>query len=122
MYPYLKNKLGKTKGRIAGGILWGVWHWPLILLGGHFFGNEYWGAPVLGPIAVCVSLTAFGILIDHIYEKTDSILMACRCRSSDTHYGIRSESVRIWTYCIRIDKCYSGDNSGSDHFPDPAVI
>ena len=90
MYPYLKNKLGKTKGRIVGGILWGVWHWPLILLGGHFFGNGYWGAPVLGPIAVCVSLTAFGILIDHIYEKTGSILMA-----SLMHGGMNAAAVPL---------------------------
>ena len=31
LYPYLKKKLGVTKGRIVGGTIWGAWHWPIIL-------------------------------------------------------------------------------------------
>ncbi len=26
LYPYLKEKLGVTKGRIVGGVIWGSWH------------------------------------------------------------------------------------------------
>lgn len=26
LYPYLKEKLGDTKGRIVGGAIWGAWH------------------------------------------------------------------------------------------------
>ena len=88
MYPFLKKKFGKLGGRIIGGFLWGIWHWPLVILGGHFYGTEYWGAPVLGPIAICITLTAFGILIDHLYEKTGSILMA-----SLSHSGMNAAAV-----------------------------
>lgn len=28
--PYLKEKLGVTKGRIVCGTIWGAWHWPVM--------------------------------------------------------------------------------------------
>ena len=76
MYPFLKDHLGTALGRIVGGILWGVWHWPLIFIGSYFYGNEYPGYPILGPVMICVALTVFGIFIDHLYEKSGSILVA----------------------------------------------
>lgn len=76
MYPFLKDHLGTTLGRIVGGFLWGVWHWPLIFIGSYFYGNEYPGYPVLGPLMICVALMAYGIFIDYLYEKSGSILVA----------------------------------------------
>lgn len=73
MYPYLKNKLGPVAGKLLGGALWGIWHWPLIILGSYFYEGDYFGKPVLGPIVICVTLCAFGILIDRVYEKTGCI-------------------------------------------------
>ena len=75
LYPFLKERLGKTLGRIIGGILWGVWHWPLILIGNYFYGNGYPGFPFLGPVMICVALMAYGVLIDWLYEKTGSIIV-----------------------------------------------
>lgn len=73
MYPYLKEKLGVTKGRIAGGVIWGAWHWPIMIFAGYEYGKEYIGAPVLGPIVFCVCTVMMGILLDHVYEKTETI-------------------------------------------------
>lgn len=73
MYPYLKDKLGPVFGRLAGGALWGIWHWPLIILGNYFYEGDYFGKPILGPIVICIVLCAFGILIDIAYEKTGCI-------------------------------------------------
>ncbi len=75
MYPYLKEKLGVTKGRIVGGAIWGCWHWPAMILAGYEYGKEYFGAPVLGPIIFCLSTAAMGILLDYVYEKTGTIWM-----------------------------------------------
>ena len=75
MYFYLKDKLGITKGRILGGTIWGCWHWPVMILAGYEYGKEYIGAPVLGPIVFCVSTIATGILLDYVYEKTETIWM-----------------------------------------------
>ena len=73
MYPFLKSKLGPVGGRLIGGVLWGVWHWPLVILGNYFYEGEYFGKPILGPVMICITLCAFGILIDHFYEKTGCI-------------------------------------------------
>lgn len=73
MYPFLKEKLGPVGGKLIGGVLWGVWHWPLVILGNYFYEGEYFGKPFLGPVMICITLCAFGILIDHFYEKTGCI-------------------------------------------------
>lgn len=73
MYPYLKEKLGVTKGRIVGGAIWGAWHWPVMILAGYEYGKEYIGAPVLGPVVFCAATVMMGILLDYVYEKTNTI-------------------------------------------------
>lgn len=73
LYPYLKNKFGVTKGRIIGGAIWGAWHWPVMLLAGYEYGKEYIGEPILGPIVFCVATVLMGVLLDYVYEKTDTI-------------------------------------------------
>lgn len=73
MYPFLKAKLGPVAGKLTGGVLWGVWHWPLVILGNYYYEGEYFGKPILGPVMICITLCAFGILIDHFYEKTGCI-------------------------------------------------
>ncbi len=82
LYPFLKNKLGKLGGRLIGGALWGIWHWPLLIAGAYFFGNQYWGYPVVGPVVICIALTAYGIFIDWLYEKTHSIWVASIAHSA----------------------------------------
>lgn len=73
MYPYLKEKFGVTKGRIAGGAIWGAWHWPVMIFAGYEYGKDYIGAPVLGPIVFCIATVMMGILLDYVYEKTETI-------------------------------------------------
>lgn len=73
LYPYLKEKLGVTKGRIVGGVIWGSWHWPVMIFAGYEYGKEYIGAPVLGPIVFCFFTVMMGILCDYVYEKTETI-------------------------------------------------
>ena len=75
MFQYLKDKLGITKGRIVGGAIWGCWHWPVMIFAGYEYGKEYIGAPVLGPIVFCLSTMAMGIILDYVYEKTETIWM-----------------------------------------------
>ena len=73
MYPVLKERFGRGKGYIFGGIIWGMWHWPLILLAGYEYGTEYRGFPVVGMVVFCVVTVAMGILCDYTYEKTNCI-------------------------------------------------
>ncbi len=51
---YLLPKLlpmGTTPAMLLMGVIWGVWHWPVILMG-HNYGLSYPGAPFLGPLAM----------------------------------------------------------------------
>ncbi|MDE5768837.1 MAG: CPBP family intramembrane metalloprotease [Oscillospiraceae bacterium] len=73
LYPYLKERLGVNRGRIVGGAVWGAWHWPAMLLAGYEYGKEYIGAPVLGLLVFCVFGSVMGILVDYVYEKTQTI-------------------------------------------------
>ena len=73
MYPRLKERFGTAKGRLFGGLIWGVWHWPIMLLTGYEYGMEYWGAPLLGMLLFCLFTVGLGTLLDYAYEKTDCI-------------------------------------------------
>lgn len=73
LYPWLKARLGRTKGRLLGGLIWGVWHWPLMFLTGYEYGTKYPGYPVLGPLFFCIFTVSAGIFLDVLYEKTDCI-------------------------------------------------
>ncbi|MCR4690632.1 MAG: CPBP family intramembrane metalloprotease [Lachnospiraceae bacterium] len=75
LYPYLKERFGKTTGRVIGGVIWGAWHWPLMILAGFEYGTDYFGAPVLGLFIFPIFTVFFGILTDHVYEKSGTILM-----------------------------------------------
>ena len=73
MYPMLKDKYGTNKGRVIGGIIWGAWHWPVMVLAGYEYGLVYWGAPFAGMALFCLCCVVLGIVMDWTYEKTDSI-------------------------------------------------
>ncbi|MGL0866468.1 CPBP family intramembrane glutamic endopeptidase [Faecalibacterium duncaniae] len=73
MMPRLKERFGLLNGRLLGGVVWGVWHWPLMLLVGYEYGTNYLGAPVLGLVVWCVVCFALNTLLDLLYEKTESI-------------------------------------------------
>ena len=73
MMPRLKERFGLLNGRLLGGVIWGVWHWPLMLLVGYEYGTNYLGAPVLGLFVWCVVCFALNTLLDWLYEKTGCI-------------------------------------------------
>ena len=73
MYPQLKTKLGRRKGLIVGGLIWGIWHWPLIWLIGYEYGTNYPGYPVTGMLLFLVFSVSIGIFCDYVYEKSGVI-------------------------------------------------
>ena len=73
LYPQLKAKFGRKQGWLIGGVIWGIWHWPLMWLIGYEYGTDYVGFPVVGMLLFCIFTTASGILCDWLYEKTDCI-------------------------------------------------
>ena len=73
LYPQLKAKFGKRQGWLLGGVIWGMWHWPLIWLIGYEYGTDYMGFPIVGMLIFCIFTTAVGVLCDWLYEKTNCI-------------------------------------------------
>ena len=73
LYPRLKERFGRMCGLLLGGLIWGAWHWPLMLIAGYEYGLHYWGAPLLGMLLFCLFTTALGVLLDGLYVKTGSI-------------------------------------------------
>lgn len=73
LYPQLKSKYGKQKGLILGGIIWGIWHWPLIWLMGYEYGTDYVGFPITGMLLFCAITVTLGILCDWLYERSKCI-------------------------------------------------
>ena len=82
MYPILKDRFGIIRGRLLGGAIWGVWHWPIMLLTGYEYGTTYWGAPVTGPLLFCVITITMGILFDFLYGKTSCIWVPALCHGA----------------------------------------
>ena len=79
LYPQLKDRFGRTKGWLLGGVIWGAWHWPLIALVGYEYGAAagnsagYMGAPVTGMIVFSVITAGLGVLHAWVYEKSECI-------------------------------------------------
>lgn len=81
MYPILKQEYGTLKGRIIGGAIWGVWHWPVMTIG-YEYGIDYPGFPFIGPFIFCIYAICAGIILDWIYEKTQIIWMPALCHGA----------------------------------------
>ena len=73
---YLNQKLSTLTGTagavVIGGIIWGLWHAPLVAMGFNF-GSEH---PVLGVILMCVSCIFINAVMMWLTEKTDSVFPA----------------------------------------------
>ncbi len=72
---YLQNELMQQLGRVRGvllvGVIWGAWHWPLILMG-----FNYPGQPVLGLALMVVYTTGLAIVLGLAVLRSGSILLS----------------------------------------------
>ena len=73
MYPELKNRHGRTKGLLIGGVIHGAWHFPVMILVGYEYGKDYIGAPALGLFVFCMYTVSMGVISDFLYIKSGSI-------------------------------------------------
>jgi uncharacterized protein len=64
--------LGGRKAMLLMGLIWGVWHWPIILMG-HNYGLDYPGAPFLGPLAMTWFCLVIGIFLGWVTLKSNSV-------------------------------------------------
>jgi len=72
---YLQPKLlalGFRRAMLLVGIIWGVWHWPVIAMG-HNFGFGYWGAPWSGFLMMTWFTVTAGIIFGWLTLRGRSV-------------------------------------------------
>jgi membrane protease YdiL (CAAX protease family) len=74
---FLFSELEKRMPRLAAfmliGVIWGLWHAPIIALFGHNYGLEHFGAPWVGIALMCLPCFAFSAVLSWLVEKSGSI-------------------------------------------------
>jgi len=68
---YLQQELthlGRIRGVLLLGVIWGVWHWPII-----WMGYNYPDQPVLGSIMMVLFCIALAYFLAYAYFKTKSV-------------------------------------------------
>lgn len=64
--------LGERRAYLLSGLIWGLWHAPLIAMG-HNYGTAYAGAPWLGILAMCWFTIIFGTFIGWATLRAGSV-------------------------------------------------
>ena len=75
MTPVITRYLGRKAGLVVSGVIWGLWHAPLIAVIGYEYGTGYFGFPWTGILLFCVVTTALGICHSFVYERSGSIIV-----------------------------------------------
>jgi membrane protease YdiL (CAAX protease family) len=78
--------LGKTRAYIILGVVWGLWHLPLILIG-----FTYPGQPLLGVLLFILLTTAFGIYLNELTLHYNSSILA-----GWVHGVFNSQKLGMW--------------------------
>lgn len=81
LLPKMKEKCSMLPMLLINGIIWGLWHAPLTVLG-HNYGTGYVGYPFTGILAMCLFCTVMGIIFSYITIRTGSCLPAVLAHGS----------------------------------------
>lgn len=77
LQPRLAKHMGRARANVATGLIWGVWHWPVMLLAGYEYQLSIFQAPwymvLAGMLLFCLVTVALSFVLDWCYEKTGSI-------------------------------------------------
>ena len=64
-------KMGRVRGVLLLGVIWGAWHWPLILMG-----YNYPGHPLLGLLLMALYTTGLAVVLGYAVLKSGSVLLS----------------------------------------------
>ncbi len=81
LLPKLRIFLSDRTALIITGVIWGIWHLPVIVMG-HNYGTGYWGYPWLGILDMIVFCVVLGIIEGYISIKLESAIPAAMIHST----------------------------------------
>ena len=85
LFPKMREGRSFVRTAILVGIIWGLWHAPVIAYGhnyGKVVGTDPWGDIVLAIIGMCVFCIILTFLLGYISEKADSVWPAVLAHGS----------------------------------------
>lgn len=72
LLPLLCERMSERRAAIVSGIIWGLWHAPIIAMG-HNYGMSYPGFPVTGILTMVVACTSIGCLLSWLRLRSGSV-------------------------------------------------
>lgn len=100
LLPRLQKQFKVVPALLIGGLIWGLWHAPLTVMG-HNYGVGYPGYPVTGILAMCVFCTVMGIILSYVTIKTKSCLPAV------VGHGVLNGLASSGVYFTSLEKPYN---------------
>jgi len=64
-------KMGRLRGVLLLGVIWGVWHWPIILMGW-----SYPGYPLAGLVLTVLFTTGLAVVLGYAVLRSGSVILA----------------------------------------------
>ncbi|MBD5463135.1 MAG: CPBP family intramembrane metalloprotease [Lachnospiraceae bacterium] len=75
LLPKMLKCFPKIPALLLCGVIWGLWHAPLTIMG-HNYGLGYRGFPFVGILAMCVFCIVLGTILSYVTIKTGSCVPA----------------------------------------------
>ena len=72
LYPTLAEFMPKRAAALVSGVIWGVWHAPVIAMG-HNFGMGYAGFPVVGILTMTLTCTAMACWLSYLRSRSETV-------------------------------------------------
>lgn len=72
LQPQLREITSIRWAVVTTGVIWGAWHWPLVLLG-YEYGFGYWGAPWSGLLLFSLFTVSVSALLGWLTLRADSV-------------------------------------------------
>ena len=72
LFPTLAERMSERNAALVSGIIWGIWHAPVIIMG-HNYGMGYPGFPIAGILTMILACTAMGCWLCYLRVRTESV-------------------------------------------------
>ena len=93
LLPKLMTRMSARQATVVSGLIWGLWHAPMIALG-HNYGFDYVGYPWTGIMLMVLFCVFFGVFLSWLTIRTGSVIPAALA-----HGGINAVAAAGLLFC-----------------------